>query len=103
MDFCQAYFADATNSVAFGKALIAANVLIPYHADFRFPDGSQHQVNGFSAVDEKAYRALPAKTVADWHTKGWFDLVTLHLASLQNFQALHDLNAQRANERKALA
>jgi len=32
-----------------------------------------------------------------------FALVTLHGASLQNFQALHDLNAQRANERKALA
>lgn len=36
-------------------------------------------------------------------TKGWLDLVVLHLASIRNFQNLLDLNAQRANERKALA
>lgn len=103
MAFCRAYYADSTNTVAFGQALVAAKVLTPYHADFRLPDGSQHQVNGFSAVDEKAFRALPAETITDWHAKGWLDLVTLHLASLQSFQGLLDLNAQRANERKALA
>lgn len=103
MAFCQAYYADSTTPVAFGQALIAAKVLTPYHADFKLPDGSQHQVNGFLAVDEKALRALPAETVTDWHAKGWLDLVTLHLASLQSFRGLLDLNAQRANEQKALA
>ena len=81
----------------------AAKVLTPYHADFRLPAGTQHQVSGFSAVREKAFRALPAETVTDWHAKCWLDLVALHLASLQNFQGLLDFNAQRANERKALA
>ncbi|BCH24970.1 SapC family protein [Mesorhizobium sp. L-8-3] len=103
MAFCQAYHTDYTRTVAFGRALMEAKVLEPYHADFRLPDGSQHHVNGFYAVDEKAYRALSAKTLADWHSKGWLDLVTLHLASRQSFQNLLDLNAQRANERKALA
>lgn len=103
MAFCQAYYADSTNTVAFGQALVAAKVLTPYHADFSLPDGSQHQVNGFLAVDEKAFRALPAETVTDWHAKGWLDLVALHLASLQSFQGLLDLNAQRANESKAPA
>lgn len=103
MAFCQAYYADSTNTVAFGQALIAAKVLTPYHADFKLADGSQHQVNGILAVDEKAFRALPAETVADWHAKGWLDRVALHFASLQSFQGLLDLNAQRANERKALA
>lgn len=60
-------------------------------------------LNGFWAMDEKAFRALPARTVTDWHAKGWLDLATLHLASLQSFQGLLDLNVQRANERKALA
>ncbi|WP_248313172.1 SapC family protein [Bosea sp. F3-2] len=69
----------------------------------QFPDGAQQMLNGFCAVDEKAFRALPARTVTDWHAKGWLDLATLHLASLQSFQGLLDLNAQRANERKALA
>lgn len=103
MAFCNAFHTDYAATVAFGRALIAAKVLEPYHADFRLPDGTLHQLNGFYAVDEKAFRALPAKTVADWHAKGWLDLVTLHLASQQSFQNLLDLNAQRANERKALA
>lgn len=103
MKFCHAYHALYENTVVFGRALIAAKVLTPYHADFRLPDGSQHRVNGFYAVDEQAFRALPTKTVADWHTKGWLSLVALHLASLQSFQTLLDLNAQRANERKKLA
>ncbi|MDR6759248.1 hypothetical protein J2Y48_004564 [Mycoplana sp. BE70] len=102
MAFCHAYHTDHTATVAFGQALIEANLLAPYHAQFRLPDGSQHEVNGFQFVDEKVFRALPAKTVADWHAKGWLDLVTLHLASQRRFQKLLYLNAQRANERKAL-
>jgi len=103
MAFCHAYHADYSATVAFGQALLAAKILTPYHAQFRLPDGAEHQVNGFCAVDEKALRALPSSTVGEWHAKGWLDLVTLHLASQQSFQNLLDLNAQRTNERKALA
>jgi SapC len=81
MAFCHAFHTDYTQTVTFGHALKAAKVLEPYHAEFRLPDGSQHQVNGFFVVNEKAFRALPEKTVAEWHTKGWLSLVTLHLAS----------------------
>lgn len=36
-------------------------------------------------------------------TKGWLDPVALHFASIRNFQNLLDFNAERTNERKALA
>lgn len=98
MAFCHAYHADHAATVAFGQALVAAKLLTPYHAQFRLPNGSEHQVNGFYAVDEKAFRVLSAKTVADWHAKGWLDRVTFHLASLQNFQGLLDLQVARAGE-----
>lgn len=103
MAFCYAFHTDHASTVAFGRALIAARVLEPYHADFRLPDGTLQQVNGFYAVNETAFRALPGETVTDWHGKGWLALVALHLASLQSFQNLLGLNAQRASERKALA
>lgn len=103
MAFCRAYHADYAATVAFGQALLAAKLLTPYHAQFRLPDGTLHQVNGFYVVDEQAFRTLPAKTVTDWHAKGWLALVALHHVSLQSFQNLLDLNAQRATERKALA
>lgn len=102
MAFCNAYHVDHAATIAFGRALIEAKLLSPYHAQFQLPDGSQHQINGFQSIDEQAFRALPSKTVADWHAKGWLDLVTLHLASQRSFQNLLELNAQRANERKAL-
>ena len=103
MAFCQAYHADIVNTLAFAKALGEAKLLTPNHVQMQFPDGGQQTLDGFCVVDEKAFRALPAKTVADWHARGWLDLATLHLASLQNFQSLLGLNAQRADERKALA
>lgn len=103
MAFCHAFRTDYASTVAFGQALLDAKVLEPYHADFRLPDGTLHQVNGFYAVNEQAFRALPDTRVVAWHIKGWLALVTLHLASLQSLQVLLDLNAQRANERKALA
>ncbi len=103
MALCHAFHADYADTVAFGRALIAAKVLEPYRADFRLPDGTLHQVNGFHAVNEKACRALPEAMVVEWHARGWLALVNLHLASLQRFENLLDLNALRANERKALA
>ena len=103
MAFCHAYHTDISATAAFGRALRAAGILLPYHADFRLHTGAPHQVSGFHAVDEKAFRALPAETVAQWHGKGWLDLVTLHLASLQNFSTLIDHHARRASERKALS
>lgn len=102
MAFCHAYHVDHTETAAVGRAMLGAKLLTPYHAQFRLPDGSEHQVNGFYAVDEKAYRSIPAWPLTEWHAKGWLDLVTLHLASYRNFQNLLNLNAQRANERKAL-
>lgn len=103
MAFCHAFHADYANTVAFGEALLAAKILEPYHADFRLPDGTQHKVDGFYAVNEQAFRELSTWTILEWHGKGWLGLVALHLASLQSFQNLLDLNAQRASERKALA
>ncbi|MFJ6322008.1 MULTISPECIES: SapC family protein [unclassified Rhizobium] len=103
MDFCFAFQIDHTHTVTFAQALKSAGLLMPYHADFRLPDGARHLIDGFHAVNEKAFRALPADTVADWHVKGWLALVNFHLASMHSFQNLLDLNAQRATERKALA
>ena len=103
MVFCHAYHTDMAATAAFGQALRTAGLLLPYHAEFKLHDGTHHQVSGFHAVDEQAFRALPSETVRDWHVKGWLGLITLHLASLQNFAALIDLHARRASERKALS
>lgn len=95
--------ADHLDMPAFAEALKANGLLSPYHAGFRLPNGSRRQMNGFCAVDEQAFRALPADVVTEWHAKGWLDLAALHLASLQAFQSLPDLSARRAHQRRARA
>lgn len=99
--FCHAYHAGHIATVAFGRALVAAKLLTPHHAQLQLPDGTQQRIDGFRSVDEKAFRALSPRTIGDWHARGWLDLVILHLASQGSFQNLLDLNAQRTNERKA--
>ena len=63
----------------------------------QLPGGENYTLNGFRIVDEKVLRALPDATVVDWHGKGWLALISLHLASQNNWQKLLELNAARSN------
>lgn len=66
----------------------------------RFED---HGDVGLMPSSDFGFAREAVATVLDWHAKGWLGLISLHLASLQGLQGLLDLNAQRANERRALA
>jgi hypothetical protein len=93
--FCETYLADHNATLAFGKALKVAKILVLNQANITFADGRLHTVNGFLVVDEKAFRALPAEIVIDWHKRGWLDLVIMHLASQINWRGLIDRQAER--------
>jgi hypothetical protein len=95
LGFCAAYLADYNTTADFANALKQANILTPSQANITFPDGRQHIVNDFLQVDDKAFRALPAKTVTDWHKRGWLDLIVLHLSSQLNWQGLIKQRAER--------
>ncbi|MBN9426438.1 MAG: SapC family protein [Burkholderiales bacterium] len=101
MALCHVYQADYASTAAFSQALLAENVLTSYQLELRLPDSARHRLKDFYVVDEKAFRALPVKTITDWHAKGWLGLVILHLASQQSYQILLDLHARRESERKA--
>ncbi|TPM51104.1 SapC family protein [Mesorhizobium sp. B2-3-2] len=74
MAFCQAYFADSKNTVAFGQAQIAAKVLTPYHVDFRLPDGSRHQTKPNVTCDGAPLMWLPLSS-----TEPMQEVVVAHL------------------------
>jgi hypothetical protein len=95
IDLCLAFHEDHLRTAAFAAALDQAGLLVPNRAEMRLPDGQNYTLQGFRIVDEKALRALPAETIADWHAKGWLDLITLHLASQRNWQLLLDIHAAR--------
>jgi hypothetical protein len=95
MDLCLAFHQDHLRTAAFAAALDEAKLLVPNRAVMQLAGGQNYTLDGFRIVDEKALRALPAETIADWHAKGWLDLITLHLASQRNWQLLLDIHAAR--------
>lgn len=88
MAFCDAYAAEYEQTRAFAAALVAQGLLVERAMRINRPGGGEHVVQGFRLVDEAAFRALPAGVVADFHARGWLDLIVLHLASQASWHAL---------------
>ena len=95
--FCHAFHQDHLRGAGFGRALAQRGLLAQRHATIRFPDESRAMLNGFSLVDEAAFRALKdPEILVDWHARGWLDAISLHLASAGNWDSLMRLNAEQA-------
>lgn len=98
LTFCDAFQAEAANTMAFAAALDERELLIEQRADITLNDGRKLGLNGFRIVDQQKFQDLDAATVADWHGKGWLALVNFHLASLERLQALVHLQSAHGAE-----
>ncbi|GAA0778660.1 SapC family protein [Brevundimonas olei] len=96
MAFCNAFQGEAAVTQAFGEALRVQNLLIDRRADATLPDGRKLGLDGFQVVDTERFANLDEAVVLDWHRKGWLALVHFHLASLERFGALLNLQGQAA-------
>ncbi|WP_018387588.1 SapC family protein [Ancylobacter sp. FA202] len=85
---CEAYAADHERTRAFAQALKANGLLAARTAQVNYEDAGRAVVQGFQLVDDAAFRALPGPVLAEFHAKGWLDLIVLHLASQQRWRAL---------------
>jgi len=94
MAFCHTYAREDARTGAFSAALLAHGLLVDKSAELVFADAGKAIVTGFRVVEEAAFRALPATTVAEFHANGWLDLIVLHLASQLGWQGLIDTAAQ---------
>lgn len=99
MGLCRAYHDDHKRTREFMAALQTEGVLVPRQVDFTLEAGERQRLDGFLTVDRAALDALPETTLAHWREMRWFDAVTLHLASQQNWQLL----AERAGKRRTRA
>jgi len=93
IEFCCLYHREHVSTVGFVQALEQQELLVSKHATSHFGDGSSYKLDGFRVVDERKLRNLPAGVVCDWHSRGWLDLVVLHMASQRNWQSLLSLRA----------
>ncbi|MCZ7463975.1 SapC family protein [Rhizobium rhizogenes] len=97
MAFCNAFHQDYLRDHGFGRALLDRGLLRPRHADLRFPDNSRYTLDGFMVVDAEKFTALSDRDLLlDWHRRGWLAAVHLHLASMNNWEALLLLTTERA-------
>ena len=73
----------------FGAALLEHKLLVERNAQIRRDDDDiVAEISSFRVVDEAALRALPQEVVLEFHAKGWFHLIVLHLASQLSWQSV---------------
>lgn len=94
--FCDTFQGEASATTEFAAALKASGLLINRRADVTLPDGRKLGVDGFQIVDAEKFAALAGDILVAWHRKGWLALIHFHLASLDRFSVLLDLQARRA-------
>ena len=79
---------------AFGRRLLELDLLRDMRFDAKMPDGRQHTVDGFLAVDQEKALALPDNVVGEMHRNGMLGLIQLHWASLGLMRRLVDWHMQ---------
>ncbi|MFZ0267963.1 SapC family protein [Caulobacter sp.] len=91
LEFCDVFQGEAAATTAFCKAVIDKDLLVERRADLTTPDGRRFAIEGFRLIDPLKLAALDAETVFQWHGQGWLGLAHFHLASLDRFADLLEL------------
>jgi hypothetical protein len=91
LGLCEAWHQEQLQGADFVTALKDADLLVPQGVTFSFPDGGTYNLGGYRIVDHERLRQLAAETLKDWNERGWLNAIALHLASLHNWQLLHQL------------
>ncbi|WP_157667475.1 SapC family protein [Comamonas serinivorans] len=85
-----AHWAALQDTVALGRALHDAGLLVDLRAEVRLSDGSTHTTRSFRSVNASAFRQLQPALLSAWFQRGWTDAIALHLASLRRWTQLFE-------------
>lgn len=85
---CVAAYHEEVRTRAFARALHDAGLLVSSHVQLNLCNGQTQTVQGFSLLNNKAYRSLPSATLSHWFSLGWLDAIALQIASQQNWNLL---------------
>ena len=100
LEFCKSYHAAAVHTAEFGKALVAAGVLVDRQAEINIGGGKRINFAGFRIVDEKKLAELPDATFLEWRQKGWLPFLYAHLFSGAQWQRLTRLLNRRMENKQ---
>jgi hypothetical protein len=79
----------------FGHALLETDLLSPMRFEATLPDGQKVTVDGFLAVDEKKFAALPDDKVLQLHKSGALGLIHAHQISMRHMRRLVEWRQQK--------
>lgn len=88
LEFCKSYHAAAQQTMAFGKALAKAGLLVERQAEINVAGGQRISFAGFRIIDEKKLSEMDDKTFLEWRSKGWLPFIYAHLFSGAQWQRL---------------
>ncbi|HAJ90399.1 MAG TPA: sapC family protein [Rhodospirillaceae bacterium] len=81
LEFCKSYHSAAQQTLAFGKDLHEAGLLVERSAEIVVPGGQKINFSGFRIIDEEKLSNLDEKTFLDFRKKGWLPFIYAHLFS----------------------
>jgi hypothetical protein len=94
--FLEQLEAESQRTRLLGRSLLELDLLQPMRFEAGLPDGQKLTVDGFLAVDEKQFSALPADTVAKLHKSGVLAMIYAHQFSLGLMRSLVERRMRRA-------
>lgn len=101
LEFCKSYHSAAQQTIAFGKDLHEAGLLVERSAEIIVPGGQKINFSGFRIIDEEKLSNLDEKTFLDFRKKGWLPFIYAHLFSGAQWprltRQLNDLLKKSAN------
>lgn len=90
LKFLQEFRNQFMRTQTFCKKLKELDLLEPMRAQISLSAGSQFSLSGFSAVDRKKLKALPADKLAELAKTDELELIYVHLQSMRNFSTVKD-------------
>jgi hypothetical protein len=87
---------EAQRTRLFGRRLLELELLQSKRFDATLPDGRAVTVDGFLALDEAKFTALPEATVVELHKSGLLSMIHAHQFSLGMMRALLERRVARA-------
>lgn len=101
LEFCKSYHAAAAQTMEFGKALVAHDVLVERQVQIGVGGDRKINFSGFKIVDEKKLGALDDQIFLEWRRKGWLPFLYAQLFSGAQWQRLSMLMTNKLEQEAA--
>jgi hypothetical protein len=88
-------------TMAFGKVIAEAELLLPRSVELGLQDGSKFRIDNFLTLDPEKFDAVANNIFLRWRKEGWLSPIFQYLQSVDSWNVLADLESERRAAAKA--